>query len=205
MDIMIRNIVFDYGGVLVDWNPRYLYDPYFGDAERSQWFIDNICTGEWNMTLDGGKPFDVGVAELTALHPEWADAIAAYRDRWIEMIGGEIPGTADLVRRLKRAGYGVYGLTNWSAETFPMVRARYGIFDELDGMVVSGEEHLLKPDARIYRLLLSRYGLKAEESLFFDDNQSNVEGAQAVGMESVRFVSASQAERVLREDYGLKF
>lgn len=202
---MIRNIVFDYGGVLVDWNPRYLYDPYFGDAERSRWFIDNICTGEWNAALDGGKPFDVGVAELTAQHPEWADAIAVYRDRWIEMIGGEIPHTADLVRRLKRAGYGVYGLTNWSAETFPMVRARYGIFDELDGMVVSGEEHLLKPDARIYRVLLSRYGLNAGESLFFDDNQSNVEGARAVGMESVRFVSAHQAESVLREDYGLEF
>lgn len=202
---MLRNIVFDYGGVLVDWNPRYLYDRYFGDAERSRWFIDNICTGEWNATLDCGKPFDEGVAELTALHPEWAGAIAAYRDRWIEMIGGEIPHTADLARRLKRAGYGVYGLTNWSAETFPLVRARYGIFDELDGMVVSGEEHLLKPDARIYRVLLSRYGLKAEESLFFDDNQPNVEGAQAVGMESVRFVSASQAERVLREYYGLKF
>ena len=77
---MIRNIVFDYGGVLVDWNPRYLYDPYFGDAERSRWFIDNICTGEWNAALDGGKPFDVGVAELTAQYPEWADAIAVYRE-----------------------------------------------------------------------------------------------------------------------------
>lgn len=202
---MIRNIVFDYGGVLVDWNPRYLYDNYFSDTERSQWFIDNICTNDWNATLDGGKPFDVGVAELTAKHPEWADAIAAYRDRWIEMIGGEIPHTADLVRRLKRAGYGVYGLTNWSAETFPKVRARYGIFDELDGMVVSGEEHLLKPDARIYRVLLSRYGLKPEESIFLDDNAANVEGARAVGMASERFVSAEQAEQLLCEKYGLRF
>lgn len=202
---MIRNIVFDFGGVLVDWNPRYLYDPYFGDAERSRWFIDNICTGEWNATLDGGKPFDVGVEELTALHPEWADAIAAYRDRWIEMIGGEVPHTAALVRRLKSAGYGVYGLTNWSAETFPMVRARYGIFDELQGIVVSGEEHLLKPDPRIYRVLLSRYGLEAGESLFLDDNEANVEGARAVGMASECFVSAEQAEQVLRGKYGLKF
>lgn len=202
---MIKNIVFDFGGVLVDWNPRYLYDPYFGDAERSQWFIDNICTGEWNATLDGGKPFDVGVEELTAVHPEWAEAIAAYRDRWIEMIGGEVPDTAGLVRRLKSAGYGVYGLTNWSAETFPMIRARYDIFDELEGIVVSGEDHLLKPDAEIYKLLLTRYGLKAEESLFLDDNAANVEGALAVGMASERFVSAGQAEQVLREKYGLKF
>ncbi len=202
---MIRNIVFDFGGVLVDWNPRYLYDPYFGDAERSRWFIDNICTGEWNATLDGGKPFDVGVEELTALHPEWADAIAAYRDRWIEMIGGEVPHTAALVRRLKSAGYGVYGLTNWSAETFPMVRDRYGIFDELQGIVVSGEEHLLKPDPRIYRVLLSRYGLEAGESLFLDDNEANVEGARAVGMASECFVTAEQAEQVLRGKYGLKF
>lgn len=202
---MIKNIIFDFGGVLVDWNPRYLYDPYFGDTERSQWFIDNICTSEWNITLDGGKPFDVGVEELTAVHPEWADAIAAYRDRWMEMIGGEIPDTADMVRRLKSAGYGVYGLTNWSAETFPMVRDRYNVFAELDGIVVSGEEHLLKPGAGIYNLLLTRYGLKAEESLFLDDNAANVDGARAVGMASERFVSAGQAEQVLREKYGLKF
>ena len=189
---MIRNIVFDYGGVLVDWNPRYLYDNYFGDTERSQWFIDNICTNDWNATLDGGKPFDVGVAELTAKHPEWADAIAAYRDRWIEMIGGEIPHTADLVRRLKRAGYGVYGLTNWSAETFYLVRHDYPVFSLLDGFIISGEVKCAKPDPGIYRTLLRHFDLKPEECLFLDDKAENVTAARLIGMNALVYKGEAQ-------------
>ena len=118
----IKNIVFDFGGVLVDWNPRYLYDKYFGDAEQSQWFLDNICLYSWNLQMDGGKPFAEGVKELQAEHPEWSEAIAIYHTRWVEMMGGEVAGTADVLRRAKAAGYKIYGLTNWSAETFPMIR-----------------------------------------------------------------------------------
>lgn len=200
---MVKNIVFDFGGVLVDWNPRYLYDGYFGDEAKSRWFIDNICTGEWNMQMDGGKPFAEGVAELSAVHPEWAGAIEIYHSRWMEMIGGEVAGTADVVRRLKEAGYGVYGLTNWSGETFPAVRDRYEVFALLDGIVVSGDEHLLKPDPRIYRLLLDRYSLRPEESLFIDDNEANVAGARAVGMYGLRFGSAAQLDNDLKVNYGL--
>lgn len=200
---MVKNIVFDFGGVLVDWNPRYLYDGYFGDEAKSCWFIDNICTGEWNMQMDGGKPFAEGVAELSAVHPEWAGAIEIYHSRWMEMIGGEVAGTADVVRRLKEAGYGVYGLTNWSGETFPAVRDRYEVFALLDGIVVSGDEHLLKPDPRIYRLLLDRYSLRPEESLFIDDNEANVAGARAVGMYGLRFGSAAQLDNDLKVNYGL--
>ena len=202
---MVKNIVFDFGGVLIDWNPRYLYDGYFGDEARSRWFIDNICTGVWNAQMDGGKPFAEGVAELTTAYPEWADAIGAYRSRWMEMVGGEVEGTADVVRRLKAAGYGVYGLTNWSGETFPAVRDRYGVFSLLDGIVVSGDERLLKPDPRIYRCLLDRYSLSPAESLFTDDNEANVAGARAVGMQGLRFESAVQLERDLKERYGLTF
>ncbi len=201
---MVKNIIFDFGGVLVDWNPRYLYDGYFGDAAKSRWFVDNICTGEWNMQMDGGKPFAEGVAELSAVYPEWAGAIGVYHSRWMEMIGGEVAGTADdVVRRLKEAGYGVYGLTNWSGETFPAVRDRYGVFSLLDGIVVSGDEHLLKPDPRIYRLLLDRYSLRPEESLFIDDNEANVAGARAVGMYGLRFESAERLDSDLRTHYGL--
>lgn len=201
----IKNIVFDYGGVLVDWNPRYLYDRYFGDTEKSQWFLDNICLYSWNIQMDGGKPFAEGVAELQAKYPEWIEAIGIYHSRWIEMMAGQLEGTVAILRRLKSAGYKIYGLTNWSAETFPLIRDTYPVFSEFDGMVVSGEEHLLKPDAAIYRTLLDRYQLNAAESLFIDDNADNVKGAQAVGMESVQFVSAEELEHDLRELYGLKF
>ncbi len=204
-DMSIKNVVFDYGGVLVDWNPRYLYDRYFNDQVKSQWFLDNICLYSWNLQMDGGKPFAEGVAELQAQYPEWSEAIAIYHSRWEEMMAGEIDGTAEVLRRLKRAGYGIYGLTNWSAETFPIIRDKYSVFKEFDGMVVSGEEHLLKPDPAIYRCLLERYSLAAAESIFVDDNADNVSGAKSVGMQAVRFSTAQQLERDLREIYKLEF
>ena len=201
----MKNIVFDFGGVLVDWNPHHLYDKYFGSREKAEWFLNNICLYSWNLQMDGGKPIAEGVAELQAEHPEWSEAIAIYHTRWIEMMNGEIEGMASVIRRLKMAGYGVYGLTNWSAETFPMVRDTYPVFQEFDGIVVSGEEHLLKPDAAIYKCLLERYALQAEESLFVDDNADNVAGARNVGMKAIQFTSAVELERELKDVFGLQF
>lgn len=201
----MKNIVFDFGGVLVDWNPHYLYDKYFGSREKAEWFLNNICLYSWNLQMDGGKPFAEGVAELQAEHPEWSEAITIYHTRWIEMMNGEIEGMVSVIRRLKMAGYGVYGLTNWSAETFPMVRDTYPVFQEFDGIVVSGEEHLLKPDAAIYKCLLERYALQAEESLFVDDNADNVAGARNVGMKAIQFTSAEELERELKDVFGLQF
>lgn len=201
----MKNIVFDFGGVLVDWNPHHLYDKYFGSREKAEWFLNNICLYSWNLQMDGGKPFAEGVAELQAEHPEWSEAIAIYHTRWIEMMNGEIEGMASVIRRLKMAGYGVYGLTNWSAETFPMIRDTYPVFQEFDGIVVSGEEHLLKPDAAIYKCLLERYALQAEESLFVDDNADNVAGARNVGMKAIQFTSAEELERELKDVFGLQF
>ena len=202
---MIKNIVFVFGGVLVDWNPRYLYYPYFnGDKEQAEWFLKNICTYAWNIQMDGGKPFAEGVAELSDKHPEWADAIGVYHTRWNEMIGGEVEGTASLVSRLKEAGYKIYGLTNWSMETYPTIRDRYTVFSLFDGIVVSGEEHLLKPDRKIYDCLLERYGLEAEESVFLDDNADNVAAAMSIGMGAVQFINAEQAEQELRERYNIE-
>lgn len=201
----MKNIVFDFGGVLVDWNPHHLYDKYFGSREKAEWFLNNICLYSWNLQMDGGKPFAEGVAELQTEHPEWSEAIAIYHTRWIEMMNGEIEGMASVIRRLKMAGYGVYGLTNWSAETFPMIRDTYPVFQEFDGIVVSGEEHLLKPDAAIYKCLLECYNLQAEESLFIDDNADNVAGARNVGMKAVQFTSAEELERELKDVFGLQF
>ena len=193
---MIRNIIFDFGAVLVDWNPHYVYDPYFGDPEKATWFIENICTAAWNKELDGGKPFSQGVAELTAQYPEWAPEIALYQRDWKKMMGGAIPGMYDLVADLKQAGYGIYGLTNWASETFYTIVDDYPVFSLLDGMVVSGDVRLLKPDAAIFNCLLDKYGLKAEESVFIDDNAENVDGAIAAGLSAIRFTGAT----ALREE-----
>lgn len=188
----INCVVFDYGGVLVDWNPHHLYDAYFGSKEKTDWFLANICTMEWNVQMDAGKPFAQGIAELTALHPEWTREIQMYFDRWIEMMGEQIPGMEALVRELKGKGYRVLGLTNWSSETFCQVRHSYPVFDLMDGMLVSGEEHLIKPSEAFFRLLLERFSLQADECVFIDDNPANVDGARRVGMHALRFQNAGQ-------------
>lgn len=199
----VKNIVFDFGGVLVDWNPRYLYYPYFGDEQKAEWFLKNVCNYAWNIQMDGGKPFAEGIAEKVAEFAEWEEAIRIYHTRWVEMISGQVEGTASLLRRLKDAGYRIYGLTNWSMETYPLIRDRYEVFSWFDGIVVSGEEHLLKPDAAIYRCLFERYGLSPEESVFLDDNADNVMASEALGMAAIRFESAAQAEQELRQRFGI--
>lgn len=196
---MIRNIIFDFGAVLVDWNPHYVYDAYFGDPEKAEWFVTNICTAAWNRELDGGKPFAQGVAELSAQYPEWALEIELYHRDWKKMMGGAIPGMYELVSELKARGYGVYGLTNWASETFYTIINDYPVFSLLDGMVVSGDVRLLKPDAAIFHCLLDKYGLKAEESLFIDDNAENVEGAAAAGLAALRFTDAASLREALSE------
>lgn len=195
---MIKNIIFDFGGVLIDWNPLHLYNRYFlGDEAKAQWFIDNICTMEWNVQMDAGKPFADGIRELTALHPEWADAIAAYRARWQEMIGGPIPGMTDVVHQLKDAGYHVFGLSNWSWETLSTIIDDYPVIKELEGVVISGLEYVIKPQPEIYRLLLERYRLKADECVFIDDNLANVQGAEAVGIHGLLFAGPE----MLKEEF----
>lgn len=197
---MVRNIIFDFGGVLIDWNPRHLYDRYFhGDVDKSQWFIDNICNMEWNVQMDAGKPFAEGTAELVARYPEWTDAIVAYRERWGEMIGGPIPGMLELIKRLKAAGYHVFGLSNWSWETLSTIKDDYPFFLELEGMVISGIEYVIKPHPEIYQLLLDRYKLRADECLFIDDNLANIRGGEAVGIKGLQFSDISKLELDLQK------
>ena len=196
---MIKNVVFDFGGVLVEWDPHRLYDDYFGDKEKADWFLANICTMEWNSQMDAGKPFSVGIAELSGLHPEWSTEIHMYYDHWIDMMGNQIPGMQDLVLDLKHKGFRLFGLTNWSAETFPLVEHRYEIFSHLDGMIVSGYEHRIKSSADYFALFLDRFSLTAEECLFIDDNQANVDGAIRIGMNAVRFQNAEQLKEFLKE------
>lgn len=187
---MIRNIIFDYGAVLLDWNPHHLYDSYFGSEEKAEWFLQNVCTYTWNTQHDGGKPVAEGTAELIAQFPEWEKEIRMYYGCFEQMIGGQIEGMYELITGLKQRGYHVYGLTNWSGETYPLVRHKYPIFDLMEGMVVSGDEKMLKPNAEIFELLLQRYGLKAEESVFIDDNANNCQGARNVGLQAIQFKDA---------------
>lgn len=197
---MIKTVIFDFGSVLVDWNPHRVFDAYFGSREKSDWFIENICTTEWNAQMDEGKPFSQGIAELSGIYPEWSKEIQYYYDHWIEMMGGEIPGMRELLKDLKSKGYRLLGLTNWSAETFCLVRHRYPVFDLLDGMLVSGEEHLLKPSPEIYHRLFEKFGVDPAESIFIDDNAANVAGARAVGLPAVLFTGPSAIRALLLKD-----
>lgn len=196
---MIKNIIFDFGGVLLDWNPHYVFDPYFGSREKAQWFIDNICTAEWNSSLDAGKPFSEGIDELSALHPEWEKEIRMYHTQWLGMMGGQIDGMYDIVKDLKDKGYHIYGLTNWAAETFNMVKDMYPVLSLMEGIVVSGEEKVIKPSPEIYRILLERYALKPSECVFIDDNENNVKAAEALGIKGIRMVSREALITSLRE------
>ncbi len=183
----IKNVVFDFGGVLIDWNQRYLYRKVFISEEEMEWFLANVCTDEWNALQDAGRPFAEGIAEAKAQYPQYSAQIEMFWSRWIEMVGGEIHENTDWLRRLKAEGYGIYGLTNWSVETLQQVMERYDFFQLFDGIVVSGEEHLMKPDIRIYRILLDRYSLNPAECLFVDDNPQNVATAKRIGMCGLMF------------------
>lgn len=188
----ISKIVFDIGGVLIDWNPRHLFRKVFDSEEEMEWFLANICTYEWNVQQDGGKLFSVATAELQERFPEYSDQIALYYGRWEEMLGGEIKGTVEILKSLKAAGKTLYALSNWSHEAFPVAYERYGFMKEFEGLVVSGYEKLLKPDHAIYRVLMERYGINPEESVYIDDNKPNADAAAELGFNAIHFLSPDQ-------------
>ena len=190
---MIKNVIFDFGNVLIDWNPAYLFLPYFdGDVEKCTYFTEHICNREWFTRMDRGESMDKCVAELQATYPEYADAVAMFRDRWFEMCNGEIPGMLELILDLKSKGVGVYGLTNWPAETFSEARRRFKTIANIDNIVVSSFVKLAKPEHAIYQLLLSRYDLKPEECVFIDDRKDNVDAAIALGMSGIVYPGSAQ-------------
>jgi 2-haloacid dehalogenase len=181
---MIRNIVFDFGGVLVDWNPEYLFKDVFSDKLELENFLENVCTPDWNVEQDAGRPLSEAIRILQERHPHYRNEIRLFYDEWTTMLGGPIKQNVALLKTLK-ANYRLFGLTNWSAETFPIAYDLYSFFGDFEGIVVSGEEKLVKPDARIYLLLLERYGLDAKECLFIDDNLQNIHAATALGFHIV--------------------
>jgi 2-haloacid dehalogenase len=193
----IDTVVFDLGGVLVDWNPRHLYRKLLPDEAAVERFLAEVTTLEWNARLDAGYPFAQGVAELVAAHPDQADLIAAYHLRWPEMLGEPFLGTVAIMRELKAAGLRIYALSNWSAETFPVTRGRFPFIDEMDGILISGDVQVGKPDPAIFRHLIDRFGLKPEATVFIDDSDRNVASARGLGIRAIRFVSSDQLRRDL--------
>lgn len=194
----MRNIIFDFGNVLVEWHPERVYGEYFGDEAKAWWFLRHVADLDWRQRIDAGESQDACIAELKARQPEYAEAIELYRSHWREMLTGEMPGMRELLIELRVKGYEIYGLTNWSMETFPEAREHFGILQLIDRYVVSGAERLVKPDPRLFHVLLDRYGLKAEECTFVDDNPDNVAAARALGMEGIVFYGAEDLRKQLK-------
>ena len=193
----VENVIFDFGGVLVNWNPRYLYRDYFQDESAMENFLHTVCTDEWNVEQDRGRTLAEGTRLLQDKFPEFHALIQLYYDQWEVMLHGDIPETVSLLYQLKEK-YNIYGLTNWSAETITIAYERFAFFKEFDGIVVSGEEKLIKPDQKLYHLLLDRYNLKAENTIFIDDNLKNIKAAEELGMIAIHFKSSGQLETELQ-------
>lgn len=197
---MIKTIIFDLGGVLIDWNPAYVFRQLFDTEEEMQWFFDNVCTSDWNEEQDGGRLIAEATAERIALFPEWEDHIRAFYGRWEEMLGDAIAPTVEIFRELKEKGdYRIYALTNWSAETFPVAQARFDFLAWFEGILVSGVEKMRKPQPEIYQLILSRYHINPAESIFIDDNLRNVKAAEKEGIPSIHFQSGAALRQELEK------
>jgi 2-haloacid dehalogenase len=181
--------VFDVGNVLIRWDPRSLYRKLIVDEEERDDFLARVCASEWNLEMDGGKPFAQGIAERIALFPEKADLIRAFDERWLETLDGAVAGSVAILEELQAKGIRTYAITNFSREKFVVTVEHFPFLNRFDGIVVSAHEGLLKPDCRIYELLCSRHGLAPEDCLFIDDSPPNVEGAQDVGMRGHHFTA----------------
>lgn len=196
----IKNIIFDLGGVLIDWNPDYVFKEVFKDDEKLAWFYREICTMDWNENQDAGYPLAKATEERVALFPQHEDLIRMYYGRWEEMLGDAIQDTVELLKQcVNDPALKVVALTNWSAETFPVALEKFDFLQWFEGIVVSGEEMTRKPFPDIYQTTLNRFDLKPEESLFIDDNKRNIEAAKALGIKCVHFSSPLQLEKELKK------
>lgn len=196
--IKIDTIIFDLGGVLIDWNPRYVFRHVFVSNEAVEHFLSEVCTTEWNEMQDAGRSFRDATDLLMDKFPEYKHEILMYYQRWKEMLGGPIHETVEILSELKNSGqYKLYALTNWSDESFPVAYEMYDFLHWFDGILVSGAEKMKKPDPRIFELLLERYSINKEKAIFIDDNKNNVRAASELGIRSINFKSAEQCQSEL--------
>ena len=181
-------VLFDLGAVLIDWNPRYLYRPLFnGNDQEMERFLAKIVPPEWNHQIDAGKPFSEAVAERIRDHPQHAQLIALWKDSWTRMLREPIAESVAILGELRQRGHRLYALTNWSAETFPVARAKFGFLDWFEDIVVSGEVRLAKPDPRIFALAIKRCRLDPARTVFIDDSPRNVEAGRNAGLHALHF------------------
>lgn len=198
MTSKINAIIFDFGGVLLDWNPRNLYQHYFPNQPQAmENFLTEIGFMEWNAQQDKGRPFAEATALLASEFPQYSKLIHAYFENWEKSIVGQIDESVEILIALKEKGHPVYGLSNWSAETFPIARKRYQVFDLLDDYVVSGDVNLIKPGPEIFEHSLKKFGRTAQECLFIDDAEANIITAQRLGVDTIQFTSPSQLKKEL--------
>ncbi len=199
------NIVFDFGNVLVRWEPERMFvDQFHGDEARYWYFWRHVCPLEWRNRIDAGEEIASCIAEQQSRYPDYAEAIACYDTRWEDALTGEVEGMRDLVQDLlDRGEHPIYGLTNWSMETFPKARKRFPILQLIDNYIVSGDVRLVKPDPRIFQLLLDRFHLKTEETLFIDDNPDNVEASRRMGIHGIHFTTADNLKQELQTKYSI--
>jgi 2-haloacid dehalogenase len=196
----IDTVVFDLGGVLIDWDPRHLYRTIFtgADAEAEmERFLDEVCTPEWNLEQDRGRTLAEATALLVEKHPDQAELIEAYYGRWDEMLGEPIEGTVQIARELRDRGTRLVALSNWSAETFPRARHRLGFLDDFDGVLISGAVGLVKPDPAIFELVAKQHAVDPQRAVFIDDSPKNVAAAAEAGFDAIHFESPGQLRREL--------
>ena len=192
-----KTLLFDLGGVLIDWNPRYVYRAHFQDDEKMEWFLANITDPDWNENQDAGYPLAAATEEKVAEFPEWETEIRMYYGEWEAMLGGPIDEMVSLFRGLRAKYEPIYALTNWSAETFPVALERYGFLHAFDDIVVSGTEKMRKPAPEFYQLTLDRFGLRAENVVFIDDNLRNIEAARQMGMIGIHHQEVARTREAL--------
>ena len=195
----IKAIIFDYGNVLIEWNPRYVFRRYFSDEESMEQFLHEIDFMEWNALQDRGRPHAEGVAALSKEFPQHAHLIQAYHDHWEDSVGPAYTGTVEILKQLKQTGYPLYGLSNWSAENFPYAREKFDFLGLFDDMVISGAVGYVKPEPEIFHILLEKIGRPAPECLFIDDSLANIRQAQKLGFVTIHFQSSELLANSLRD------
>lgn len=197
----IKTIIFDLGGVLIDWNPEYLYRKIFNnDESKMEWFLTEICPYSWNENQDAGKSWPLAIEEKVAEHPQYREWIEAYYYRWEEMLGGSLQGTIEILKKLiDSKKYQILALTNWSADTFPKALQHFEFLHWFDGIVVSGEENTRKPFHDIYQILFERYNVTPSEAIFIDDNTKNIEAGNELGLNCINFKSPADLAEELKK------
>jgi 2-haloacid dehalogenase len=192
-----KTIVFDLGGVLIDWEPRHLYSQLFSDEDELDFFLRAVCSPEWNSQMDRGKSFQLAMDELSEKHPVYTNQIQAYFSRWEEMISGPIPESVKILEELHQAGNHLAALSNWSAETFPRIVNRFEFLNWFNPLIISGEYGVVKPDREIYQILLSALNKEPVDCVFIDDSETNIETAVELGFKGIRYFSPDQLKEQL--------